>query len=188
MRQAKFSIIAALAACGLAQTPPGFEPAVEANLAVIFEAGAVEEPGTSFTIAETAQLPTIGTAEPLEGTYILLVVDISVPGGAQRQKLLHGLISGYTSAAEPNDAGIYVLETADPASPASYIGPGPPPENPPYAHSYVEVLFVQPDGWEAPAVDFSGFGNRFGIDVGKLIESYGLGEPVAANYFNVTGV
>ena len=45
--------LAALVASSMAQTPPGFEPAVEANLAVIFDAGAVEEPGTSFTIEGT---------------------------------------------------------------------------------------------------------------------------------------
>ena len=51
MRCATFAIVAAFAACGVCQTPPGFEPAVEANLAVIFDAGAVDEPGKSFTIA-----------------------------------------------------------------------------------------------------------------------------------------
>lgn len=50
MRYSEVAALAALVASGMAQTPPGFEPAVEANLAVIFEAGAVEEPGTSFTI------------------------------------------------------------------------------------------------------------------------------------------
>lgn len=102
--------------------------------------------------------------------------------------MLHAIIAGYTSAAEPDASGTYILENADPSGPAAYIGPGPPPETPPYAHSYVEVLFVQPDGWTAPAVDYSGFENRLGVEVAEVIETFGLGEAIAANYFNVTGV
>lgn len=102
--------------------------------------------------------------------------------------MLHALVSGFTSSAEANEDGIYVLENADPSGPAAYIGPSPPAETPPNPHNYVELLFEQTDAYKAPQVDYSGFNNRLGVDVAELITSLGLGEPVAANFFNVTGV
>ncbi|PKS11260.1 hypothetical protein jhhlp_003021 [Lomentospora prolificans] len=194
MKLLEIAGIAAFAGLAFGQTPAGFEPAVEANLAVSFGSKAVEEPGTSFTKEETAAIPTIGTAEPLKGTYIFAMIDISVPASFSpgnyepRRNMLHALVSGFTSSAEANADGIYVLENADPSGPAAYIGPSPPAETPPNAHNYVELLFEQTDAYKAPQVDYSGFNNRLGVDVAELITTLGLGEPVAANYFNVTGV
>ena len=51
MRATAIPWVASLAGFALGQTPAGFEPAVEANLAVIFGDKAVAEPGTSFTAA-----------------------------------------------------------------------------------------------------------------------------------------
>ena len=104
------------------------------------------------------------------------------------QKLLHALVAGYTSSAEPDDSEIYVLETADATGSAPYIGPSSPAETPPCAHSYVQLLFVQPDGWAAPTRDYGRFEDRIGVDVSRWIDTFGLGQPVAANYFSVTRV
>jgi len=102
--------------------------------------------------------------------------------------MLHALVAGFTSSKEANADGIYILENADPSGPAAYIGPSPPAETPPKAHNYVELLFEKTDAYKEPQVDYSGFNNRLGVDVAELIATLGLGEPVAANYFNVTGV
>lgn len=102
--------------------------------------------------------------------------------------MLHALVAGFTSSKEANADGIYILENADPSGPAAYIGPSPPAENPPKAHNYVELLFEKTDAYKEPQVDYSGFNNRLGVDLAELIATLGLGEPVAANYFNVTGV
>jgi len=112
------------------------------------------------------------------------------PGDPEpRRTLLHAMISGYTSAAEADGDGVYVLTTPDNSKPASYMGPSPPAETPPYAHNYVELLFAEPAGWKPPTTDFSGFGNRLGIDRDKFVAGLGFtGGPVAANFFNVTGV
>jgi phosphatidylethanolamine-binding protein len=95
------------------------------------------------------------------------------------------MISGYTSAAAADAAGVYVLKTADETKPAAYMGPAPPAENPPYAHNYIELLYLQPAGWAPPA----SLGNRFGItDAEKYLDGLKFGAPpVAANFFNVTG-
>lgn len=111
------------------------------------------------------------------------------PSAGPRRTNLHGLISGYKASGTVTDAGVHVL-TSTATTPASYMGPAPPAENPAHAHRYVELLYEQPAGAAAFAVPSSmrsAVQGRIGFDVVAFAKAAGLGEPLAANYFNVTG-
>lgn len=65
----------------------------------------------------------------------------------------------------------------------SYRQPSPPRGDTP--HRYVYLLYVQPEGFQAPA-GLAGLERmRIGFDVKGFAGSAGLGEPVAANYIMV---
>ncbi len=68
-------LLASLVSAQTAQTPPGFAPAVNAKLEIIFGSKAVATPGQALTKAETAKQPTIGTADAaLTGTYLWMMI------------------------------------------------------------------------------------------------------------------
>ena len=77
--------------------------------------------------------------------------------------------------------------TSTATGPTSYIGPSPPAERPPYAHKYVEILYPQPAGFAVPASQRTVISQRMGFDMVKFATDAKLAEPVAANWFTVTG-
>ncbi|KAK4247060.1 phosphatidylethanolamine-binding protein 4 [Corynascus novoguineensis] len=182
-----------------AQTPPGFVPEVENRLEIIFGSKVVEAPGADLGRADTANQPTLGTDAPLEGaSYLWAMIDIDVPSdfqnpsaGGPRTTYLHALITGFTPTSSPTNTTtpdgtpIYVLTPPQgTAGPVAYVGPAPPPENPPHAHQYVSLLYET-------AADFvvtpQQIGSTIGFDVAAFAEAVGLDAPVRAGYFNVTG-
>ncbi len=71
--------------------------------------------------------------------------------------------------------------------PASYMGPSPPAETPAHPHHYVEVLYEQPASFAVPAAQKSAVSSRMGFNLAAFATAAGLGAPIAANYFTVTG-
>ena len=72
----------------------------------------------------------------------------------------------------------------------AWFAPAPPAESPPHPHRYTNLLWEQPGGrsWAVPAAAASMLqSQKLGFDVPAFVEAAGLGAPVAANYFNVTG-
>jgi hypothetical protein len=65
-----------------------------------------------------------------------------------------------------------------------YVGPGPPAENPPHAHQYVSLLYETSAEFVVTRAEV---GQTFGFDLGVFVEKVGLGVPVRAGWFNVTG-
>ncbi|KAL1836609.1 hypothetical protein VTJ49DRAFT_4884 [Mycothermus thermophilus] len=184
-----------LAGLASAQTPPGFVPEVSEKLEIIFGDKVVQTAGESLTREETARQPTLGTRDaPLTGeSYLWMMIDLDVPGNFQnpssapRRTNLHALITGFVPSPTPDDAtGIYLLIPPSPsAGPVPYVGPGPPPENPPHPHKYVSLLYET-------AADFTvtreQVGQTFGFDLAAFVERVGIVDgPMRAGYFNVTG-
>jgi hypothetical protein len=85
--------VAVLAGLSAAQTPDGFDPKVTAHLDVIYGTKAVSPAGATLTKAgaswttdglgwdrtadldaDTAKIPTIGTKDTLNGTYLFLMI------------------------------------------------------------------------------------------------------------------
>ncbi|KAK4448008.1 hypothetical protein QBC34DRAFT_122773 [Podospora aff. communis PSN243] len=74
-----------------------------------------------------------------------MIIDLDVPvnfqnpsAGARRTNL-HAMISGFKPSGQVSN-GVNTL-TSTATGPIAYVGPGPPPENPPYAHRYVSLLY-----------------------------------------------
>lgn len=72
--------------------------------------------------------------------------------------------------------------------PASYFGPSPPAERPPYPHSYVFLLYEQPADFTVPASQRQTVSSRFNFNMAAFAQAAGLTAPLAGNYLNVTGV
>ncbi|KAJ8131476.1 hypothetical protein O1611_g2148 [Lasiodiplodia mahajangana] len=66
--------------------------------------------------------------------------------------------------------------------------PAPPAENPPHPHRYTNLLWEQPANWQIPSAANTMLQNqKLGFNVANFITAAGLSNPIAANYFNVTG-
>ncbi|KAK4240934.1 phosphatidylethanolamine-binding protein 4 [Achaetomium macrosporum] len=191
------TIVSALLLAGVvsAQTPAGFVPEVKDKLEIIFGSKAVETPGASFTRAETARQPTIGTSDaPLTGpSYLWMMIgkpaNFQNPSSGPRRTNLHALVTGFKpseSTTINTTGGIYYPLTppSGTSGPVSYVGPAPPAENPPHAHRYVSLLYETAAGF---AVSRSQVGQTLGFNLAEFVGKVGLGTPVRAGYFNVTG-
>ncbi|KAE8446941.1 hypothetical protein EG329_011423 [Mollisiaceae sp. DMI_Dod_QoI] len=176
-----------LIGAALAQTPPGFIPNVSAHLDVIYPSATIT-PGLQMQKAAVASMPIIGTDTELTGTYLYLMMDIDLPPsttGGPRGTVLHGMITGFKSAGTMKDT-THVLTSSD-AGPASYMGPSPPAETPAHPHHYIEMLFEQPADFAVPASMKSRLSSRVNFNITQFISLAGLKDPLAANYFLVTG-
>ncbi|KAK4220936.1 PEBP-like protein [Podospora fimiseda] len=176
-----------------AQTPPGFTPSTDSPLLLTFGTKSLTTPGTNLTKSESSVRPTIGTAStlPQNNTYIYLMIDVDVPfnfqnpaAGGPRRTNLHALITGYKPSATANSQGIYEL-TSTSTGPIAYIGPGPPPETPLYAHKYVNLLFETEEGLDITRAQV---GQTFGFDINVFLANVkGIGPLVAGNWIEVAG-
>ncbi|CAK7206148.1 hypothetical protein SEUCBS139899_008933 [Sporothrix eucalyptigena] len=182
MKQFSVACCAALAGLVVAQTPDGFTPSVATHLDVVFGSKAVSPSGTSLAKEDTAKQPTIAFAGAnATETYLFFMIDLDVPSGSSRNTLLHAMIQDF----KVGSTGHTLTSTA--TGPASYMGPAPPKETPAHPHHYVEVLFVQPAGFAVPAAQASVVRSRMGFKLADFVAAAHLGEPVAGNYFTVTG-
>jgi phosphatidylethanolamine-binding protein len=92
------------------------------------------------------------------------------------------MISGFKSSGQTSN-GVHTL-TSTSTAPVAYVGPGPPAENPPYAHRYVSLLYETSSTF---SVSKTQVGQTFGFDLAKFVTAMNLGKPIRGNYFNVTG-
>ncbi|KAI1491394.1 phosphatidylethanolamine-binding protein [Biscogniauxia mediterranea] len=178
-----------------AQTPEGFEPAVEAKLDITFGTKAVETPGTALTKAETAQQPTIAfSGAAADKSYLWMMIDIDAstnfanPSAGQPSTYLHTVLRDFTLTTDTTEGTL----TTTASGPVSWFAPAPAAEVPPHPHRYTNLLWEQPASWgEGGGVPAAAGAmlqsQKLGFDVPAFVEAAGLGAPVAANYFNVSG-
>lgn len=196
----------ALAGAVTAFTPAGFQPASTANLTVAFgntlAINGVDLPkaGTQCvfrpvnmpnTLLDTQTAPTIGTAERLTGTYVIMMVDPDIPSntaGGPTTELLHWMQGGLVSANSSSKvAGVTVFELVNPSNTtafASYIGPSPPNKSP-TSHRYTQLL-MRTDGNNSVLTTLAKFGmTRSNFSAVNVVKSSGL-TVLSGNSFNVT--
>ena len=194
MKFTAISSVLALAGASAAQrlqTPPGFTPVVTEPLTVIFGSKLVT-PGMALSKAETASRPTIGISfTPNATNYLFFMIDLDVPANfanpsaGPRRTNLHAMVQDFKPNGQTQNGSHILTSTA--TGPSAYFGPGPPPENPPHAHSYVQLLFEQPANFSVPASQRAQVQAKIGFNLATFSAATGLGAPVAGNYFNVTG-
>jgi len=102
------------------------------------------------------------------------------PSAGARRTNLHALITGFKSSGQTSN-GVHTL-TSTSTGPITYVGPGPPAENPPYAHRYVSLLYESSATYTKAQV-----GQTFGFNLATFVKAVGLGQPIRGSYFNVTG-
>ncbi|XDG02524.1 hypothetical protein ABKA04_002139 [Annulohypoxylon sp. FPYF3050] len=182
----------ALAGVSAAQTPSGFTPVVEQKLEVTFGTKSVT-PGLAFAKTETSRQPTIGLNGTAEGTYIWMLIDLDAstnfinPGAGQPTTYLHTVIRDFKASGTASADGITTL-TSTSNQPVAWFAPAPPAENPPHPHRYTNLLWEQPENWQIPAAANQMLqSQKTGFNVPNFITAAGLENPIAANYFNVSG-
>ncbi|KAI1805078.1 PEBP-like protein [Daldinia bambusicola] len=182
----------ALASISAAQTPAGFTPAVEQKLEVTFGTKSVT-PGLALAKTETSRQPTIGLSIPANGTYVWMLIDLDAstnfanPAQGQRTTYLHTVIRDFKASGSASADGISTL-TSTANGPVAWFAPAPQPENPVHPHRYTNLLWEQPANWQIPsAANQMLQSQKVGFSVPKFITAAGLKDPIAANYFNVTG-
>lgn len=175
----------------LAQTPSNFAFSTTNPLIVQFNTTIVSPQGELLPEAAVALPPTLGTTAVLPGTYLAVMVDPGAGTATDVFEVLHYLLPGLTSPEAPttrNGTAFYPLRTA--AQPlAPYLVPAPTPGD---AHSYTLTLWKQPDGFAVPGaflrylpLNASDPTNRYPFNLTGLVAATGLGQPLAAGYFDV---
>ncbi|RWA14965.1 hypothetical protein EKO27_g153 [Xylaria grammica] len=183
------NVVTALLLAGVssAQTPVGFTPAVTDKLEVTFGSKNVATGGQPLTKADTARQPTIGISGPADGTYIWISTNFLNPSAGQPATYLHTVLRDFKASGAASAAGVTTLTTTA-NGPVAWFAPQPAAENPPHPHRYTNLLWAQPANWQVPSAANTMLQNqKLGFDVPKFITAAGLGNPIAANYFNVTG-
>ncbi|KAF2970794.1 hypothetical protein GQX73_g2746 [Xylaria multiplex] len=188
------NIVSALLLAGVssAQTPTGFTPVVTEKLEVTFGTKNVETGGQPLTKADTARQPTIGGLLAREGANIAETdIDASTnfanPGAGQPATYLHTVLRDFKASGAASADGITTLKTTA-NGPVGWFAPQPPAQNPPHPHRYTNLLWEQPANWQIPSAANTMLQNqKLGFNVPNFITAAGLGNPIAANYFNVTG-
>lgn len=151
-------------------------------------------------IAETTAIPQFGVdhhfvSSHCDGSkYVFLYVDPSIYGTNGSQVGLHAIVANATLLTSPWDLPFegkianLTYEAKDVLAP--YLAPTPIEGF--SVHHYTQLLFAQPDDWTFPAEyddilsrNPSNLSNRLALDLAKFVNVAGLGQPVAATYFNM---
>ncbi|KAI0551150.1 phosphatidylethanolamine-binding protein [Xylaria curta] len=182
-----------LAGVSSAQTPAGFTPIVTEKLEVTFGTKNIATGGQAMTKAETARQPTIGISGPANQTYVWMLIDLDAstnfanPRAGQPATYLHTVLRDFKATGAASGDGVTTLTTTA-NGPVAWFAPQPPAENPPHPHRYTNLLWEQPANWQIPSAANTMLQNqRLGFNVTNFIAAAGLSNPIAANYFNVTG-
>ncbi|KAI1138474.1 PEBP-like protein [Hypoxylon sp. FL0543] len=182
----------ALASVSAAQTPEGFTPVVTQKLEVTFGTKSVT-PGLALQKTETSRQPTIGLNGTASGTYLWMLIDLDAstnfvnPKQGQPATYLHTVIRDFKASGAASADGITTL-TSTATGPVAWFAPAPQPESPPHPHRYTNLLWEQPENWQIPAAANQMLqSQKVGFNVPSFITAAGLEDPIAANYFNVTG-
>ncbi|TRX93216.1 hypothetical protein FHL15_005795 [Xylaria flabelliformis] len=189
------NIVSALIFAGVssAQTPAGFTPIVAEKLEVTFGTKNIATGGQAMTKAETSRQPTIGISGPANQTYVWMLIDLDAstnfanPRAGQPATYLHTVLRDFKATGAASGDGVTTLTTTA-NGPVAWFAPQPPAENPPHPHRYTNLLWEQPVNWQIPSAANTMLQNqRLGFNVTNFITAAGLSNPIAANYFNVTG-
>lgn len=187
---------ALLASGAVAQTPLGFSPETPNHLDVTVGSTYLI-PGEELSQALTDSIidPVISSTKSYPGTYLIALVDLSIPDyllapitpaelvpglGTNRTTRLHWLQGNLTQAAN------HSFVSTSPAL-APYAGPQPPLGDIP--HDYTYFFFKQPANYQPSAAALSGAFQdpaafaRFNFSVPALAAQ--LGAPIAGNYMRV---
>ncbi|KAH8900853.1 PEBP-like protein [Thozetella sp. PMI_491] len=179
----RLPILLTLANLIIAQTPPGFTPAVSNHLQVIYSNGEVN-PGVTEPGEVVASAPTLGASgAAADALYFVLMLDLSVnlPGSTSNTTLLHWALADL----QLSNNKLLSQRPQD----APYFPPGPPAAQ---THTYVFEVYRQPKTLTIPDEYVAFFSNittdvtnRIGFNATKFAAATGLENPVAANYFLV---
>ncbi|KAI9839859.1 MAG: hypothetical protein M1819_000051 [Sarea resinae] len=185
-----FVFVAAIATV-CAQTPPGFSPSCSTNLDVEFGTTLVGYPGQLWPQNAVASSPRLGTAQPLAGPHVAVMVDPDITLQGQKIEALHWIASNLASANGTAEKGTF-SQLAGGTTVSPYLSPVPMAAYPPHPHRYTVVLFAQPANFSVPPqyasfvpTNASAPTNKFPFDITAFASAAGLGAPVAANYFDV---
>ncbi|KAF2203933.1 PEBP-like protein [Delitschia confertaspora ATCC 74209] len=186
---ASIFLTCALLGVSQAQTPEGFTPSVNTKFDVLFNSTAVAIPGQQLKKSTTSSQPQLALNNvQSNSTFLFIMVDLDVPpsqGSTARRTLLHAMQTGFRPTAQQTSTSSSLLASTD-VGPATYIGPSPPATDT-IPHRYVQLLFEQPEDLLVEASQFANTGARIGFDVNAFMQSNGLAEPVAGNFFTVDG-
>ncbi|KAI9924698.1 hypothetical protein ASPWEDRAFT_172338 [Aspergillus wentii DTO 134E9] len=158
--------------------------ATNATVVVNYNGKVLDEPGQLVNIPESHNTPTFGLTQlpPSTGPFVLIMVDQG------KSDILHLIQSDlHLSPQEITVADTSYYSLSSQSKPdAKYIAPT--PLLPPKVHKYVELLFVQPEGFKIPR-KFKKYmpglvPNRLNFPLDEFVEETGLGESVAESYFN----
>ncbi|USP73047.1 26 kDa secreted antigen [Curvularia clavata] len=175
----------------LAQAPPGFQPAVNNKLEVIFRSTMVNQAGQQIAKDAASAQPQLALSSAMMSktdTYMFVMLDLDVPPAAnsnQRRVLLHCMNTGFKASNQEIGGAATLLSSSD-TGPAAYIPPNPPAVDT-IAHRYVELLFQQPANFSIAQSTFAEMSARINFDTQAFMTQHGLKAPVAANFFLVDG-
>ncbi|KAJ9609567.1 hypothetical protein H2200_005894 [Cladophialophora chaetospira] len=194
MKDLRSLVLLALAALINAQSAPDFPIQVDTTLRVDYQSSSISiKAGELINRNDVLDEPTIVGPSDSSRTvdYMVFIIDedVTPPNDpSSRVQFLHWF--------EPNLAGASEVLFADvdaqnftSATPLTYIPPSPPGGD--KAHRYTVIMYNQPEGFSIPSAftsvfqDKSDLSNRLNFDIKGFVDASGLGEPVAANWFEV---
>ncbi|KAL1968460.1 hypothetical protein VTN77DRAFT_1989 [Rasamsonia byssochlamydoides] len=178
------------------QTFPGFLYQTGTQLVVDFNGTLVNYPGQSLLADQVQSAPTVGLKElPADdGPFLFVFIDPTPYGDNGTLDALHTIQTDLTlssSLTHISNSSFYALTSAKPPV-APYIAPD--PIVGPATHHYTQLLFRQPRNFSIPEefryalpLNLKNYTNRLAFSLPKFVDAAGLGEPVAANYFDLGG-
>ncbi|KAF2234989.1 PEBP-like protein [Viridothelium virens] len=130
--------------------------------------------------SEVAEAPTLGNPGLVEAgsKYTLVMVDYDVDVSGTQTSVLQWYQPDYALDSSGNN--LVVTNTS--ATNASYISPQPNQGSP---HTYVAILYQQPSDYELPSCLDTQLSVRGGLDLRDFTNAAGLGQAVAADWFQV---
>ncbi|KAE8446538.1 hypothetical protein EG329_011870 [Mollisiaceae sp. DMI_Dod_QoI] len=171
----------------LAQSPPGFRPAISNHLTVTYGTVAINPAGITVPGADLTDAPSLGLAGTHTSDYVVIMMDFSVETGTStgsNTTLLHWILAGLSS---PNET---TTLTSHEGEIAPYFPPGPPAGQ---THTYGVFLYNEPAKFSVPADYIPYFNNltasvfnRVGFNLTNFVAETGLGAPIAADWFLVS--